>query len=220
MSCRRIYNVPLLVWILFILSIPLFKFYGHIDLEVSQLFFNNGAFGFKDTLAEQFFHKSVRWFIIAVALGAIALFIYNNKTHKNILHLGKKRLIFILLVLSLTPGLIVNLILKEGCERPRPTQITAFGKNLDFYPAYTCSGQGKDSFSSGHVAAAVSLMGIALLAERRRRFWITITTLYSIGMVYARVAAGGHFLSDALTSFFLVYITNHMLYYFIFDKER
>ena len=81
------------------------------------------------------------------------------------------------------------------------------------------SDQGGYSFSSGHAAAAFSLLGFALLAKRRRNFWITLALSYGAFVGVARMAAGGHFLSDVVTSFFIVYIFTYMFYSMLIDKD-
>lgn len=217
---KKYLNVPLYIWISFLLSIPFFTFFSQIDLFISHLFYRDNIFFLNDTLAEKFFHISIRPIIIIAILTPLAVFTYNHYYKKNIWDMTKRKLLYIFLVLALAPGLIVNIFLKEGFERPRPKQIIEFGSKKEFYPAYTFTNQGKDSFSSGHVAAAFSLMGLAMLAKRRRDFWINLTLIYGTGMMVARVAAGGHFFSDVVTSFFIVYISTHILYkYLIEDKE-
>ena len=213
-------NIPLFIWISFIISIPLFKYFGEIDLFISHLFYKDNIFFLNDTLVEKFFHISIRPIIIFAILIPLGAYIYNSKYKKHFLTITKRKLLYIFLVLALAPGLIVNLFLKEGCERPRPKQIIEFGSKKEFYPAYTITNQGKDSFSSGHVAAAFSLMGLAMLAKRRREFWIKLTLIYGTGMMIARVAAGAHFFSDVLTSFFIVYISTHILYKYLIENSE
>ncbi len=217
---QKYLNVPLYIWLSFFISIPFFKYFSEIDLSISHLFYENNIFFLNDTLVEKFFHISIRPIVILTILISIGLFTYNKYYNKNLFDITKRKLIYIFLVLALAPGLIVNLFLKEGFERPRPKQIIEFGSKKEFYPAYTLTNQGKDSFSSGHVAAAFSLMGLAMLAQRRREFWINLTLVYGVGMMIARVAAGAHFFSDVVTSFFIVYISTHILYKYLIEDSK
>jgi len=220
MMTRKYFNVPFSLWLGFFLSIPFFLYFSEVDLFVSHLFYKDGDFFFNDTPLENFFHKSIRPMIILALLIPLVLTIYNHYFNKKLLSMTKRKLLYIFLVLVLAPGLIVNLFLKESCERPRPKQIIEFGSKKEFYPAFTLTNQGKDSFSSGHVAAAFSLVGLAMLAQRRRKVWIGVATTYGIGMMIARIAAGGHFLSDVVTSFFIVTIANLILYKYIIENEQ
>jgi lipid A 4'-phosphatase len=42
---------------------------------------------------------------------------------------------------------------------------------------------------------------------------------YGILVSFARLIAGGHFFSDIVTSFFIVWIVTHILYRLIFGKD-
>jgi len=216
-------NVPIYIWIAFLLSIPFFLFFAEIDLIVSSLFYKDDTFFLRGSLIEQLFYHSIRPIIITISIGALVIFFYNYFYKKNILNINKRTVLYIFLVFSLAPGLIVHAYFKDTFERPRPRQVVEFGGKKDFYPAYTLTEQDKSSFSSGHVAAAFSLLGIAMLANKRRRFWINITLIYGTGMMVARVVAGGHFFSDVVTSFFVVYISTHILYKYLIEhpaKEK
>ncbi len=212
-------NVPIYIWISFLLSIPFFIFFAEIDLIISSLFYEDGVFFLRNTLIEQIFYHSIRPIITTIVLGTLAIFFYNAYFKKNVLDIGKRKVLYIFLVLALAPGLIVHAILKDTFERPRPRQVIELGGKRDFYPAYTLANEDKSSFSSGHVAATFSLLGIALLAKRRRNFWIKLTLIYGTGMMIARIAAGGHFFSDVVTSFFIVYITTHLLYKYLIEDH-
>jgi lipid A 4'-phosphatase len=132
----------------------------------------------------------------------------------------KRKLLYIFLVISVVPGLVVSFLLKENFERPRPRDVTEFNGTKDFYKAFTITHEGKKSFSSGHVAAAFSLLGLVYLVQRRRAFWFALTLTYALSMMVARVASGAHFLSDVVTSFFIVYIANLILYYYLIEKNK
>ncbi len=136
------------------------------------------------------------------------------------MNLDKRVALYLFLVLSLAPGLIVNVILKDNWQRARPQEIVQFGGEKKFTPAYIISDQNGYSFSSGHVAAAFSLLGFALLANKRRKFWIALALSYGFFMSIARIAAGGHFFSDAVVSFFIVYMTTYILYSIIIKESK
>lgn len=211
LSKKILFN-PLYIWISFILSAVLFIFYPQVDIFISDLFYNGRVFPANKTTIEQLLYHSVRFLIIIFALFSITVFLYNKFTKKKILNINAKVILYIILTLSIAPGLIVNAILKDNWGRARPNQTIHFGNTKEFTPAFIPSNQGGYSFSSGHAAAAFSLMGFALLAKNRKKMWMTLAITYGVNVSIARVAAGGHFFSDVLTSFFIVYITTHILY--------
>jgi len=215
----KILRVNIFIWLAFALCSALFILFPEIDIRVSALFFHHG-FYLKGSFFELFFYKSVPIVVTLLSIGSIGIFLYNYFFHKNILTLHKRKIIYIILVLSFAPGLIVNTTLKENWGRARPNQIQEFGGNKTFTPAFIFSDQGGNSFSSGHGAAAFSVLGFALLAQRRRKLWITFALTYGIAVSFARIIGGGHFLSDNVISFFIVYIINYALYSYIIEEKQ
>ena len=215
---KKVLNSPLYIWLAFVVSSVFFIFFSQIDIDFSSLFYKNG-FYLRGSLYETFFYKSVPIIISTLAIGSITLFLYNTISKKNILGIDKKTILYIILVLSLAPGLIVNATLKENWGRARPMDIVQFGGNKEFTPAFILSNQGGNSFSSGHGSAAFSILGFALLARSRKKLWITLALGYGVAVSFARIIGGGHFLSDNLTSFFIVYIATYALYGYIIEKK-
>jgi len=211
-------NTKVYIWLSFFIISLLFVLFPQVDILTSNLFFD-GSWFLKRSPVESLFYYSVRPIIILVSITVIAVFIFNLIKKQNILGINRRVFIYIFLTLSLAPGLIVNAGLKVNWDRARPIEIKEFHGTKEFTPAFIISDQDGQSFSSGHVAAAFSLYGLALLAKRRRNLWINLSLGYGFGMCVARMAAGGHFLSDTITSFFIVYITSNLLYYFIIEKK-
>jgi len=216
---KKYLNVRLYIWLLFLACSIIFVSFPQIDIEVASLFYDGAEFPLNGTLIEEFFYNSVRPLIIFLTLSSIAIFIYNYTKKKNLLNINSKAMLFIVLFLTIAPLLIVNTTLKENWGRARPAQTIDFGGQKEFTPAFMMSNQGGYSFSSGHAAAAFSLLGFALLAKRRQKLFITTVLVYGTLVSLARMAAGGHFLSDVVTSFFIVYIATHVLYKLIFKED-
>ena len=120
--------------------------------------------------------------------------------------LGGRDLAYLLLVLALGPGLIVNGLLKEHWGRARPVNCVEFGGSQTFTPAFVFSDQGGKSFSSGHAAGSAYWVVVALVLARglRRRYWLGLAVGYSLLVAWARLAAGGHFFSDILISWLIL----------------
>ena len=211
----KILNVPLSLLISFIIFSLIFIFFPQIDIFVAKLFYNPDSFysfAFYKTPLEQFLYHSVKPIVIVIILSSLCIYLFNKLMKKHIFNLNTKAMIFIILTVSIAPGLIVNAILKENWGRPRPAQIKELGGTMNFSPAFIPTKQDGYSFSSGHTAAAFSLIGFALLAKKRKKFYLTLVFVYGVVISLTRMAVGGHFLSDVVTSFFIVYITTLILY--------
>ncbi len=171
------------------------------------------------TLIEEFFYYSVKPLIIILGFSTLLIYTYNRILKKNILNVNTRVVIYIVLALSIAPAFIVNATLKDNWGRARPAQVVNFGGEKEFTPAFVISDQDGYSFSSGHAAAAFSLLGFALLARKNKQLFINITLLYGSLVGLARISAGGHFFSDVVTSFFIVYIATHIFYKLVFKEE-
>ena len=216
---KKYLNIKLYFWLLFLVASIILVSFPQIDLYIASLFFNGKSFPLNGSWMEDILYHSVKPIIISFAIFSIVIFIYNYIKKKNILNINSAVIIYIILVLTIAPALIVNSILKENWGRARPAQTINFGGEKEFSPAFIPSNQGGYSFSSGHTAAAFSLLGFALLAKRKRKLFISIVLVYGALVSVARMAAGGHFLSDVLTSFFIVYISTHIIYKFVFKED-
>ena len=215
---QKYLNVKAYMWLLFFILSIIFVTFPQIDIFVAHLFYNGQNFPLNETIIEKFFYYSVKPIVISLSIIILSLYTYNKLTKKEILNINAKALLYILLTLSIAPGLIVNTTLKENWGRARPAQIKEFGGKKEFTPAFVISNQDGYSFSSGHTAAAFSLIGFALLF-RRYRFLMPLVLVYATCVSIARMGAGGHFLSDVVTSFFIVWIFSHIFYKLIFKKD-
>jgi lipid A 4'-phosphatase len=216
---KKYLNVKLYMWLAFVVCSLLFIFYPQIDIYTSHFFYNGSTFYLKGSLFERFFYNSVKVLLTAFTVGSLGIYLYNKITNKDIFHINTRVIIYIVLVLSIAPGLIVNATLKDHWGRARPVQIKEFGGDKTFTPAFVLSDQKGHSFSSGHTSAAFAFIGFALLATKRRKFWMGLALGYGILVSFARLIAGGHFFSDIVTSFFIVWIVTHILYRLIFGKD-
>ena len=188
--------------------------YSGADLSVSSKFFIDGAW----PIGEQFPWKTLyridrmpAVLLVAAALAAAALSFIRPSLIQ-----WRKSSVFLALFLTLGPGLLVNTVFKDGWGRPRPREITQFGGKKQFLHPWQkgVSGQGR-SFPSGHASAAFFLMAPFFIFRRRRprpaRGWLTGGVVFGILMSIARITQGGHFLSDNLWAFGMVYLTGLLL---------
>ncbi len=114
-----------------------------------------------------------------------------------------RAIVFILSTLVIGPGIVVNLILKDHWGRPRPWRVDVFGGDQPFVGVWRITHECSTncSFVSGEGSSAIWLLTlVVLLPERWRppaaRAIFALAVLLSLN----RIAAGAHFLSDALLS--------------------
>jgi lipid A 4'-phosphatase len=115
---------------------------------------------------------------------------------------GRRVLLFLVMAAALGPGLLVNLVLKEGSGRARPVVVAAFGGTQAFTPAFVLARECADncSFVSGHVSIAAMPMAGWFIARgrRRRRAWLVGGLAFALLVGLVRIAVGAHFFSDVL----------------------
>lgn len=108
-----------------------------------------------------------------------------------------------MLVATLGPGLVVNVVFKDHYGRPRPREVQELGGQERFLPVWV---KGADpqakSFPCGHCSMGFYLATPYLVLRRRRRRLALAFLAAGIvqgGLVgAARMMAGGHFLSDVI----------------------
>jgi membrane-associated PAP2 superfamily phosphatase len=128
----------------------------------------------------------------------------------------RRKAVFILLLLALGPGLVVNVLLKDHLGRARPREVIEFGGSYQYTPVWQAGSTGKNSsFPSGHAAIAFFLMApwFVLRDDKQR---IAACFLVS-GLVFgslvsiARVLQGGHFVTDVFWSAGFIYLVGGTL---------
>jgi membrane-associated PAP2 superfamily phosphatase len=119
---------------------------------------------------------------------------------------------FLVLLLALGPGLMVNAVFKDHWGRPRPREIVQFGGQKQFLHPWQKGEDGKGrSFPSGHASAAFYMTAPFFIYrrsnKRRARLWLTGGLIFGVLMSMARITQGGHFLSDNLWAWGMVHLT-------------
>ena len=209
-------------WLIFLALAILFYTNSWIDLWASGIFFKDGEFYLKNYPPIKFIYDVTHPLLAIYLLTFISLLIYHLKTKKEPFNFTKKMLIFIIAVIIIAPGLVVNLGLKDNMGRARPKHIIQFNSDKIFTPAFAISNQCKKncSFVCGHASAGYSLMALAFIFRRfkNRIFFGAFFVGTLIGLV--RIIQGGHFLSDVIFSFFFTYITIIILKIALLSKNK
>lgn len=218
MSYLKLRHAQLILACFLISSLLFVKFPG-IDLGISTIFFDKGFY-----LAGQWkswIQDSVRYFLCLSVVSVIGLYFYNRYSKRNLFGIDGKKVAYLLLVLVLGAGMIVNGVLKEDFGRARPRDIVEFGGSKIFTPAFVVSHEcdSNCSFSSGDGAGAFFALALALALSRRRA---VLLSAFAFGafVSYSRVASGAHFLSDCVVSFFIMLIVADVLYYYLVLTAR
>lgn len=113
-------------------------------------------------------------------------------------------------------GLIVNGIVKEYWNRPRPRQLVEFGGTEQYHAFYSpITGHNEvefKSFPSGHAAMGFLFLSFSLVGwyERRRALFIGgmfVGLALGLLMSYGRLMQGAHFTSDVVASALVMWLT-------------
>ncbi len=109
-------------------------------------------------------------------------------------------LAFVVLAVTVGPGLVVNGVFKDNWQRARPYQVQPFGGTQQFTRAAVMTDQCNSncSFVSGHVACGFFLASMMLVDRRRRTAWGVAGLISGFTIGFARMADGAHWLSDVL----------------------
>lgn len=178
-----------------------------LDLAVSGLFYDAvGGFFDDRSPVTRFVREAGQLAVWAVGIAFAAPLIVKLLAPESRLLVRPRSSLFALMALALGPGLIVNVILKEMWGRARPREIAEFGGDAIFSRAWWVSDQcvSNCSFVSGEAAAAFWLVALAFVAPKAWRVPVAVVMLaFAAAVSYARLAAGGHFISDVLIAWLL-----------------
>jgi lipid A 4'-phosphatase len=191
-------------------SFALFAAWPGLDLMVTAQF-HDPVLGFSaaDTGWPNLMRLAV-WrvseLVLVVSIGAL---VYGVFRHRDILGLPRRIWVFVLALYTLGPGLLVDVVLKPTWGRARPANVLEFGGTLNFTPPTQIAGECARNCSfvsgevSGAVALAVALMLIVMHLRDRMtgtvyRFAVILIMAVPLLIALQRIAAGRHFLSDAI----------------------
>jgi len=153
----------------------------------------------------------------ALLLSVLGLLLFILSFSKPKLIKWRKLGIYFVLVMALGPGLLVNTILKDHWGRPRPRNTLEFGGKYAYeYPLEIDRTSTGKSFPCGHATMGFYFFTLAMVLRKQRRFSAILTGLlagvYGCLIGLARIAQGGHYLSDVLWAGALVYLVSYMVY--------
>lgn len=208
---------PLLAPLLALAALTLAFRFTTLDQAISSWFYDSELFNwpwFFSTPCTFFYRIGIYPpFVLVSCGGALLLF---GRLIDRTWSLSRAGL-FLVLVMAIGPGLIVNLGFKGNWGRARPHQVREFGGKYEFSPVGSPGPllHGNSSFPSGHAAIAFYLMAPGFLVGRcrpklARRLFLS-GVAYGCCMSATRVIQGGHFTSDVLWAGGIIYLVGALL---------
>jgi lipid A 4'-phosphatase len=206
--------IPIMLWIVFT------PWSGWLDLKISHAFFQDGVFishPFWDWL--YIYGIWPAWLMTGLAFVGLTFSFFQSYRS------WRRPCLLLLLTFALGSGLIIHAALKDHWGRPRPRQVIEFGgmqhfrsyyqPNLDQQP------EPSKSFACGHASVGFYFFAVAVLGsiyQSRLLYWLGLGSAFCLGSLLstARIAQGGHFLSDAIASALIMWLTAWILAYFLF----
>ena len=152
-------------------------------------------------------------FGFVLVLAALLLLVVLVSVRLKALQPLRRPSLYLFWVIVLGPGLVVNLVFKDHWGRPRPMHIQAFGGDYAYVPPLQMADTADKSFVCGHCSVGYAFFGLYFLAPHGKTWYLVLTLVLAGLLAWARLAAGGHFLSDILWSGFLVFAVAWCLYY-------
>lgn len=201
-------------WFFLLLLIALYTpFSGEEDLAVAHYFYDPmQQFSNAPWLAFIYDYGIIPAWIVVAAAAVALIFSFFNRSWQE----WRRPALVLILTLGIGSGIIAHAILKEHWGRPRPKQVIEFGGTQAFRPYYSPQfhpPQPSKSFPCGHCSMGFfffALMHLGAHYRHRRLYLIGFLLTLILGGVlsYARLAQGGHFLSDVLASALIMWLTS------------
>lgn len=211
--------LPLVVLLLLTL---LFR-WSNLDLQISGLCWN-AAEGWR--FGDYWFWKLMyeRGMIPGAVIGVVGLvgLLIGIKLPK--IRRQWRSYLLLVLLLAIGPGLLVNAIFKENWGRIRPKHVVELGGSEQFLKVWErgVAGEG-NSFPSGHGSIGFYVIAPYFVLRLRRarvaKAFLVGGSFFGLLMGIARITQGGHFLSDVLWAWGMVYFSGLLLCYLLRPED-
>jgi membrane-associated PAP2 superfamily phosphatase len=198
-----------------------FGIFPELDLKLAALFYDPHSKSFPLKLEgwAQLARDGAMWIAWALALPAIVALAIKFLRPDRPLLISGRAVIFLLLTLTLSAGVLSNLTFKSYWGRPRPVLVTDFNGDLPFVAWWDPRGGcGRNcSFFSGEGATAFWTIAPAALAPPAwRPLAYAAATLFGLVTSVLRMAFGGHFFTDiaaaGLVTFLVIWLAHGYIY--------
>lgn len=192
------------------LSVAAFELLPQADLWVSARFHDGVHFQGVDWAWVEAIYVGSPWVGRVLVLGALLALLGAAWRLVKLPRHWRRRAIALVVVAALGVGFLVHDVLKDSWGRPRPVATQAFGGAHPYQPALHPSDlcPRNCSFVSGHAAGGFMLLAVGMVGSRRTRWrWWAAGTAAGAVIGLARIAAGGHYLSDIVFGLLAVWGT-------------
>src|SRR3954470_5771704 len=199
----------------------LFGIYPELDLKLAALFYDatSKSFPLKLNTLAAIARDGAMWIAWALAAPAIVALLAKLVRPNRPLLISGRAMVFLLVTLTLSAGVLTNLTFKSYWARPRPVVVTQFNGPDQFVPWWDPRGScGRNcSFFSGEGATAFWTYAPAALAPPAwRPLAYAAATLFGVTTSALRMAFGGHFFTDVaaagLVTFIVVWLAYALIY--------
>jgi len=198
-----------------------FGIYPELDLKLAALFYDprTKSFPLKLDGWASFARDAAMWIAWGIALPAVVALVVKLVRPDRPLLISGRAIVFLLLTLTMSAGVLTNLTFKSYWGRPRPVLVTEFNGDLPFVPWWDPRGGcGRNcSFFSGEGATAFWTIAPAALAPPAwRPLAYAAATVFGFATSALRIAFGGHFFTDiaaaGLVTFLVIWLTHGFIY--------
>jgi lipid A 4'-phosphatase len=223
---RRPWNIIISFFYPLAILLPLTLLFRFTDLDITlaNLFFEPGAgWEYQNENPWIFLYNygvMPAWLLTISACCVFALSFFSTTIRSY-----RKKSLFIILLLIMGPGLVVNVIFKDHWGRPRPRDVDLFSGTQPFHSVWEqgTAGHGR-SFPSGHASMGFFLFSPFFVLYRTSKkqavSFLALGLGYGSLMGLCRMIQGGHFASDVIWSAGFVYLCGLGLYYLLgLDQE-
>jgi lipid A 4'-phosphatase len=214
------------------------RFFLSFDFLIPVFLFIVSVIVFRDsrldlTIQQAFYHPSAGWFLknnplflfvyhygnipaLLTATAGLVLFGLSWQAYKWAR--WRKIGLFLVLVMLIGPGLIVNVALKDHWGRPRPRNVTDFDGRYQYEKLMSVDTSSPGlSFPCGHASMGFYLFIPWFVLRKKRRGWAYVSLaagiLFGLLIGLARIAQGGHWFSDVVSAGLLVYLTGTVCFH-------
>ena len=199
----------------------LFGIYPELDLKLAGLFYDPAtkSFPLKFNTLAAIARDGAMWISWGLALPAILALLVKLARPDRPLLMSGRAIVFLLLTLTLSAGVLTNLTFKSYWGRPRPVTVTQFNGDQTFVPWWDPRGHcaRNCSFFSGEGATAFWTYAPAALAPPAwRPLAYVAATVFGVTTSGLRMAFGGHFFTDVaaagLVTFLVIWLAHGYIY--------
>jgi len=207
-----------------LLATLVFLTFPKIDLGISSAFHaRNGTFSGQSLRWVQALRGSFSgafYLFVGVSLAGLVLTRYRARKW---LTLDDKQWLFLAMCLSLGPGILANVVLKDHWGRARPKQVVEFGGAKMFtspmIPTDQCANN--CSFVSGEAAAIfMPFYALGLIVPQWTAALLAAGTVCGFAAGFVRIAQGAHFLSDVIFAGVFMAVTAGLAYRAMFGRSH